>query len=104
MKDIPDIIQKLHDVREKYVIFGILLKLPMSTVDAIHGQRLDPFINVAFQFVKHHPNPTWRIVLDALRDPLINGLELAEQIKRHHFSINPGIFYKIRAHYCTQSL
>ena len=90
-KDIPEIITKLYDVHDESKKFGTLLKLPQSTVDAIHFAGYDPFLNVAEQFINHTPTPTWNIVLEALRDPRINNPDLAESIEKMRFSMRPGI-------------
>ena len=91
-KDIPEIITKLYDVHDESKKFGTLLKLPQSTVDAIHiiGGR-DPLFDVAEQFINHTPTPTWNIVLEALRDPRITNPDLAENIEKSRFSTRPGI-------------
>ena len=91
-KDIPEIITKLYDVHGESEKFGTLLKLPQSTVDAIHiiGD-CDPLFDVAEQFINQNPRPTWKIVLEALRDPCINNPDLAENIEKMRFSMRPGI-------------
>ena len=90
---LKDFVEELWDVNYKSKILATVLKLPECTVDAIHeGQCVTrhPFTNVVMQFIKHTPRPTWRIILDALRDPLISKPLLAESIEMNLHSTQPG--------------
>ena len=76
---------QILDVQTKSKIFGRVLKLPASTVDRIHVQYSDPeecLFQVMDEFVKQvEPRPTWRAIVNALRNPLIGFTNLVEEIE-----------------------
>lgn len=92
--------EELIDVKYKSKNLAILLKLPPSTVDAIHEGKCiirSPFTNVVMQFIRHNPRPTWRIILKALRDPQMSDFVLASKIESQLHSTPTGMndFYSL---------
>ena len=86
-------------MRTKSDLLGRILKLPAATVDSIHLQYSDPqkcLFCVIDEFVKQvEPPPTWRVIVEALRNPLIGHSHLAQEIERKHCPLslkNEGIF------------
>ena len=97
--DVPDVVCGILDVRTKSDLLGRVLKLPAATVESIHLQYSDPqkcLFHVIDEFVKRvEPPPTWRVIVEALRNPLIDQLRLAQDIERKHCPLslkNEGIF------------
>ena len=86
--DVPGIVAQILDVQTKSKIFGRVLKLPAHTVDRIHVQYSDPeecLFQVMDEFVKQvEPRPTWRAIVNALRNPLIGLTSLAEKMESIH--------------------
>lgn len=84
-EDVAGVVSVILDVAVKSDKFGRLLKLPKATVDSIHQQYNDPkdrLFGVIDEFVKRmEPPPTWRVILEALRDPLIDHPRLASEIE-----------------------
>ena len=83
--DVPDVMCEIFDVRTKSDKFGRVLKLPKATVDSIYQQYSDPqdrLFAVLDEFVKQvEPPPTWRVIVEALRHPLIGQHRLAQEIE-----------------------
>ena len=97
--DVPDVVCGILDVQTKSDLLGRVLKLPAATVESIHLQYSDPqkcLFHVIDEFVKQvEPPPTWRVILEALRNPLIGQHRLAQEIERKHCPLslkNEGIF------------
>jgi hypothetical protein len=86
--DVTEIVPEILLVQTKSEILGRILKLPKPTVDSIIYKYSDPqeqLIHVIDTFVNQvHPKPTWRAIVDALKNPLINLPHLAEEIKQRH--------------------
>ena len=91
---VPGIVAQILDVQTKSKIFGRVLKLPPHTVDRIHVQYSDPekcLFQVMDEFVKQvEPRPTWRAIVNALKDPLIGLTSLAEEIEGKHCPAPPA--------------
>ena len=91
--DVPDVVCEILDVRTKSDKFGRVLKLPRVTVYSIHQQYSDPqdrLFAVLDEFVKQvEPPPTWRVILKALRNPLIGHSRLAQDIESKYCPCPP---------------
>ena len=89
--DVPDVVCEVLDVRTKSNLFGRVLKLPAATVESIHQQYSDPqdrLFHIIDEFVKQvQPPPTWRVILEALRNPLIGHHRLAHEVERKYFPL-----------------
>ena len=85
---------QILDVQTKSELFGRVLKLPAHTVDRIHKLYRDPeecLFQVMDEFVKQvEPRPTWRAIVNALRNPLIGFTGLAEEIENKHCPAPPA--------------
>ena len=84
-EDVPDVVCEILDVRTKSDLFGRVLKLPAATVESIHQQYGDPkdrLFHIIDDLVKQvEPPPTWRVILEALRNRLIGHCRLAQEIE-----------------------
>ena len=78
-------------MQTKSKLFGRVLQLPPHTVDRIHVQYSDPeecLFQVMDEFVKQvEPRPTWRAIVNALKDPLTS---LAEEIENKNCPAPPA--------------
>ena len=83
--DVPDVVCGILDVRTKSNLIGRVLKLPAATVTFIHQQYSSPegrLFHIIDELVKQvEPPPTWRVILEALRNPLIGHHRLAQEIE-----------------------
>ena len=86
--DVLDVVCEILYMREKSDRFGRVLKLPKAIVDSIYLQYSDPqdrLFHIIDKFVRQvEPPPTWRVILEALRNPLIGEHRLASKIERKH--------------------
>ena len=85
-EDVPKVACEILEVQTKSKRFGRVLGLPKVTVDSIHQQNSDlqeRLICVLDEFVKQiEPPPTWRVIAEALRNPLIGFHRLADKVER----------------------
>ena len=87
--DVTKIAEELLPVQSKAMTLGRILKV--STDHLVHKQYTHPLeclIGVLDGFVKQvKPRPTWKVVLGALRSPLMGELGLAQEIEN---SLSPS--------------
>ena len=87
-EDVPKVVCEILEVRTKSKTFGRVLGLPKVTVDSIHQQNSDPqelLFGIIDEFVKQvAPSPTWRVIVEALRNPLIGHPSLAQKIEHKY--------------------
>ena len=83
-----EIVEELLPAKNKCVFLAGKLKLPDHTVEGLEKQYTNPqerLYHVIVEFLKGvEPRPTWRVILDALRSPVVNLPRLAEDIERRH--------------------
>ncbi|CAI7990227.1 hypothetical protein GBAR_LOCUS442 [Geodia barretti] len=83
--DAVDIVRQLLDVQNKAKTLGRLLKLPRAIIEVtpqLTGDPQAPLFYIIDEFLKQvDPRPTWRLILNALRDPLIGEHSLAQEIE-----------------------
>ena len=83
--DVTQIAGKLVDVHAKSDLFGRILKVPKGTVESISlrdNKDVNCLVQVISDFVNEvEPKPTWRVILEALRDPLLREFSLAREIE-----------------------
>ena len=86
--DVPKVVCEILEVQTKSKTFGRVLGLPKVTVDSIHQQNSDPqeqLLGIIDEFVKQvEPSPTWRVIVEALRNPLIGHPSLAQKIEHKY--------------------
>ena len=87
-EDVSNVVCEIFEVQAKSYTFGRVLRLPKVAVDSIHRQHSDPqecLFRVLDEFVKQvEPPPTWRVIVEALKNPLIGFHRLSHKIKRKH--------------------
>ena len=92
--DVTELTGRLLEISTKSVVFGRLLELPKATIDAIHLQYTDPqgrLFHLLDEFAKQvEPKPTWRVILGALRDPLMGEHSLAQSIEDSLSPLSPA--------------
>ena len=84
-----DIFEELQEAMNKAYELGLMLKLLPHEVDAIRKTHPDPrelLLLVILAFLRRaEPRPTWRVIVDALRSPIVNLTALAERVEAAHF-------------------
>ena len=84
-----DVLEELLPAQNKSYQLGLKLKLPQYAVEAIHSKDLPPekyLFRVLIKFLQQvEPRPTWRVIVQALRSPVVDLPALAKAIEAAHF-------------------
>ena len=87
--DAAEILEELLPAQNQSYLLGLKLKLPKHEVEAIHTRYLDPherLLHVIIAFLRQEePRPTWRVIVEALRNPIVNLPQLARRLESAHF-------------------
>ena len=87
--DAAEILEELLSAQNQSYLLGLKLKLPVHEVEAIHLKYLDPrerLLHVIIAFLRQaEPRPTWRVIVEALRNPIVNLPALARRVEAAHF-------------------
>ena len=87
--DAMDIYEEILPAQNVSYKLGLKLKLPDHEVESIHKTKSDPsdqLLAVILKFLKQtDPRPTWRVIVNTLRSPAVNQLELASKVEAAHF-------------------
>ena len=87
--DAADILEELLSAQNQSYLLGMKLKLPLHEVEAIHLKYSDPrerLLHVIIAFLRQaEPRPTWRVIVEALRNPIVNLPALARRVVAAHF-------------------
>lgn len=85
-----NVLEELFEAQNQSYFLGLKLQLPPHVVDSIHTTHLRPrerLLHVIITFLNQvEPRPTWRMIVDALRSPIVSLPQLAKRIERDHFS------------------
>ena len=70
-------------------MFGLKLNLPVHEVEAICARYSDPrtrLLHIIIAFLEQaEPRPTWRVIVGALRSPIVKLTALARKVEAAHF-------------------
>ena len=87
--DVAFIIEKLLPAMSQAHVLGLKLNLPSHEVEAIcaaYSNPRDRLLQVILVFLsRKEPRPTWRVIVDALKSPVVNLPALAERVEAAHF-------------------
>ena len=88
-RDAIDILEELQEAINKAYMLGLVLKLPPHVVDAIrktYPDQQELLLQVILAFLRRaEPRPTWRVLVDALKSPIVYLTGLAERVEAAHF-------------------
>ena len=88
VKSATVIATEIFEIGHKSEIFGRLLKLRKGEVKAIlhFNDPQDRLLRIIDDFLlRSEPRPTWKAILLALRSPLINSPQIADNIEKKYF-------------------
>ena len=92
-QDVVEVVREIRVVQNKSETLGRILKLPKVTVDSISQEYSNPqdrLFRVIDEFVKQvEPSPTWRTIVDALKNPLVDEPRLAREIEGKFCPLTP---------------
>ena len=70
-------------------MLGLMLNLPVREVEAIFTKYSDPcdrLLHIIIAFLRQaEPRPTWRVIVGALRSPIVNLTALARRVEAAQF-------------------
>ena len=87
--DAGKILEELLEAQNHAVMLGLGLNLRLHEVEAIKDRYSDPrerllYIIIAF-LRQAEPRPTWRVIVEALRNPIVNLPALARRVEAAHY-------------------
>ena len=80
------VLEALLEAQNQSYVLGLKLNLSCHNVEAIHSKYSDPYnrlLHVIIAFLKQE-NPTWKEIVEALRNPTINLPALAKKVEEKH--------------------
>ena len=84
------ILEELLESQNQSFVLGLRLNLPFHEVEAIHSQFLNPrdrLLHIIIAFLRQaEPRPTWKVIVEALRNPIVNLRALAKRVEAAHSS------------------
>jgi hypothetical protein len=87
--DLYVIVEALLEAKDKAYELGLRLKLSPDEVKSIRNTYQDPQERltaiIEYLLKQVEPRPTWRLIVNALRSPLVDLPRLAEDVEAAHF-------------------
>ena len=86
--DAVDVLNELLPAQNKSYELGLKLKLPQHVVEAIHKESPSDrcLLQILSKFLQQaEPIPTWRVIVDALKNPVVGLTALARRVEAAHF-------------------
>ena len=82
--DLHVVLSKIIDAKTKAEYLGLALGLSPATVESIcqqYGDRQDRLLHILKEYLKKvDPDPTWKVIAEALRSPTVDFPYLAKRI------------------------
>ena len=108
--DVIHIVEDILEAKNESKFIAEKLKLPKHTIDEIHMKQntkaQERLLEVIHEFVNRvEPRPTWGLIIEALRSPLINLPLLANNMERKHIptpKTPSGIVLLLSTTFCKQ--
>ena len=87
--DLLEVAEALLEAKDKAYSLGLALKLSPDEVKSICKTHQDPQERltaiIPYLLNQIEPRPTWRLIVEGLRSPLVNLPRLAKRIEAAHF-------------------
>ena len=87
--DAVNVLEELLPAQIHSYVLGLKLGLSPHVVDSIHERHAEPrdrLLHVLIAFTEQtQPRPTWRVIADTLRNPVVKLPYLADNVKAAHF-------------------
>ena len=87
--DAVKVVEELLPAQNQSYELGLKLNLPPHEVKSIHATLTEPrkrLLQIVIEFLNQvDPKPTWRVIVDALKSPLVNLPQLARAVETAHF-------------------
>ena len=83
------VLEELLPAKNHSHMLGLKLGLPLHDIEGIQSNYHDPrdrLLKVITEFLRQEQTgPTWRVIVDALRSPVVNLPALAKRVEAAHF-------------------
>ena len=88
--DAADVFEELLPAQNKSYELGLKLKLPQHVVEAIHKELPSDkcLLQILIKFLEQAERPTWRVIVDALKNPVVGLTALARRVEAAHFPVS----------------
>ena len=87
--DAVHILEEILPAKNHSYVLGLKLGLPKHVVDGILSKKMEPeesLLEVISEFLNQvGSRPTWRVIVDALRSPVVRQHQLANEVEAAHF-------------------
>ena len=87
--DAVQVVEEILPAQNKSYQLGLKLKLQPHQVENIHSTYANAeerLLRIVILFLNQvDPKPTWRVIVDALKSPLVNLPHLAREVETAHF-------------------
>ena len=87
--DAGNVLEELFDAKPKAHLLGLMMNVKPSDVDATQAtyqQPEDRLLQIIKIFLQQaEPRPTWRVIVEALRSPVVGLTALARRVEEAHF-------------------
>ena len=89
LKDAKKILEELVEAQNHSSLLGLTLNVRPDDIKATEERYSNPrerLLHIIIAFLNQaEPRPTWRVIIDALKNPVVNLTALAERMKTAHF-------------------
>ena len=84
------VLNELYDVRSKWKVIGLGLRVPPSDLEAMSGDPLDCLQSSLTKWLKGtDPPPTWKALVAVLRSPVVGEEKKAQELEEKFCIITP---------------
>lgn len=87
--DTAKVLEELLEAQNETYTLGLSLGLSPTVVEAIHATNFIPrdrLLKIIMEFLKRmEPKPTWRLIVEALKSPVVNLPRIAHKVEAAHF-------------------
>ena len=87
--DATDVFQELLTAQGKSYELGLMLQVPPHEVEKLHSMYPEPRKRLLYTIIsflqRTEPRPTWRVIVEALKSPIVGLPVLAGRVEVAHF-------------------
>ena len=83
--ELKDVVNALWPTRSKFYTLGLNLDIDVGTLDTFKKKDIDDaFSDVIKTWLRRTPEPSWKVIVEALRKPSVKEETLANEIAKAH--------------------
>ena len=89
--DAVQVLEELLPAQNQSYELGLKLKLPpheVESIDSTYSKPRQRLLRIIMLFLNQvDPKPTWRVIVDALKSPVVNLPQLSSTVEEAHFPV-----------------